>query len=251
MGDWRAAFVELETATARMLTTLATLSEADLREPSLLPGWSRGHLATHLARNADSYSNLLHWARTGVETPQYASIEQREADLAAGSGRSSGELLEDAQESADRFAGHVRTLPDAAWQRPVRAFHGWEHPAWYTVHRRWREVETHHADLGAGYAPADWPESYARWELTETLGWLRERGGLAARRIRATDLDVDVRLGGAGPETAPVDAPEIEGPARALIRWLSGRSPGAELTGGPLPAPPTWPQAPAVNRRST
>ena len=46
--------------------------------PSLLPGWSRGHVLTHLARNADGAVNLLTWARTGVETPQYVSQEQRE-----------------------------------------------------------------------------------------------------------------------------------------------------------------------------
>jgi maleylpyruvate isomerase len=243
MDDWRAAFAELEAGTGRLFTTLSRLTDADLREPSLLPGWSRGHVATHLARNADSYSNLLDWARTGVETPQYPSLERREADLTAGAGRSSAELLEDVRAAAERFAARVRTLPEPAWRSTVRAFHGWEHPACYTVHRRRREVETHHADLDAGYSDADWPESYVRWELTGTLAWLRERGGLDASRVRATDLDVDVRLGGEGPE--------IEGTARALVVWLSGRGTGADLTGGPLPAPPTWPQAPATDRRST
>jgi maleylpyruvate isomerase len=125
----------------------------------------------------------------------------------------------------------------------VRALHGWEHPAWFTVFRRWREVEVHHADLDAGYSHADWPASYVRWELEATLAWLAERGGLAAGRVRATDAGLDVRLG---------DGPEISGPGRELLGWLMGRTGGTILSitrGAALPAPPPWPQGPATGRR--
>ena len=46
-------------------------------------------MLAHLARNADGCVNLLTWARTGIETPQYRSAEQRDADIAAGAGRTS------------------------------------------------------------------------------------------------------------------------------------------------------------------
>jgi uncharacterized protein (TIGR03083 family) len=243
MDDRRTAFAELEAATARMVATVSALTDADLRAPSLLPGWTRAHVVTHLARNADSYRNLLRWARTGVETPQYQSVEQREADLEAGVVRSPADLLEDVRATAEGFADDVRALPDDAWGATVRSFHGWEHPAWHTVHRRWREVEAHHADLDAGYSHEDWPERFVRWELAHTLTGLREHGGLAASRVRATDLDLDVRLGGEGPE--------IEGPARELIAWLAGRTDGGGLSGGPLPDPPAWPQAFVKDWRST
>ncbi len=65
----------IEPATARLRQTAAGLSDDQAREPSLLPGWSRGHVLTHIARNADSLRNLLIWARTGVETPQYSGAE--------------------------------------------------------------------------------------------------------------------------------------------------------------------------------
>ena len=38
---------------------LATARELDIAAPSLLPGWTRGHVITHIARNADGYVNLL------------------------------------------------------------------------------------------------------------------------------------------------------------------------------------------------
>ncbi len=63
----------IQAATGRLAVTAGTLTDAQTREPSLLPGWSRGHVLTHIARNADGLGNLLVWARTGVETPQYPS----------------------------------------------------------------------------------------------------------------------------------------------------------------------------------
>src|SRR4029453_13661966 len=66
-------------APARLLAPAAALDDAALSGRSLLPGWTRGHVLTHLARNADGAVNLLTWARTGVETPHYASREGCEA----------------------------------------------------------------------------------------------------------------------------------------------------------------------------
>jgi maleylpyruvate isomerase len=62
-----------DAATDLLLESAAGVSDEQAREPSLLPGWSRGHLLAHVGRNADSLRNLLVWARTGVETPQPAA----------------------------------------------------------------------------------------------------------------------------------------------------------------------------------
>lgn len=43
----------LAEATSRLLGTAAGLTDSQAREPSLLPCWSRGHVLSHLARNAD------------------------------------------------------------------------------------------------------------------------------------------------------------------------------------------------------
>ena len=77
---------EIDRATARLLATARKLDDADLAAPSRLPGWTRGHVLAHLARNADGCVNLLTWARTGIETPQYASDERRDADIETGAG---------------------------------------------------------------------------------------------------------------------------------------------------------------------
>ena len=73
----------------------ARLEPAQVTEPSRLPGWTRGHVLSHLARNADALVNLLTWARTGVETVMYASAEARDEEIAetAATGSSSAQQI--------------------------------------------------------------------------------------------------------------------------------------------------------------
>ncbi|KIX77423.1 mycothiol maleylpyruvate isomerase, partial [Streptomyces sp. MBRL 601] len=68
----------LDEATARLLTVAGTLDDAALAEPSRLPGWTRGHVLSHLARNADALLNVM------AGRPMYASAEARDADIEAG-----------------------------------------------------------------------------------------------------------------------------------------------------------------------
>ncbi|WP_207933352.1 maleylpyruvate isomerase family mycothiol-dependent enzyme [Actinomadura sp. GC306] len=245
--DWREVIDELDAGVERVAGTLADLDEQDVRGASALPGWTRGHVAAHIARNADSLWNLLEWARTGEEIPQYPSLDARNSAIEEGAGRGPGELAEDVRASGARLTEQARSLPEAAWDAHVRAFGGWEHPAWYTLYRRWNEVEAHHVDLAAGYGPADWPEPYVRWALTSTLADIAalpgdERGELAGLRITATDSGEAADLG-----WAP-GGPEASGSGRALLGWLSGRTDGSGVSvrpDGRLPAPPPWPHRPA------
>lgn len=74
---------ELRQATERLIDAVSVLAPTSVAEPSRLAGWTRGHVLTHLSRNADSLVNLLIWARTGEEVPQYASGESRDRDIEA------------------------------------------------------------------------------------------------------------------------------------------------------------------------
>ncbi|ROO84124.1 maleylpyruvate isomerase [Actinocorallia herbida] len=227
MHDWRAVLGEVVASQERLERTLAGLDEPALRAPSPLEGWTRGHVARHVARNADSYSRLLEWAATGVVTPQYPSAEARETEIEAGAHLPHAVLVADVRESAARLHALARALPDDRWDAPVAALGGWSHPAWYTLYRRWREVEVHHVDLAAGYTVEDWPRSYLRWELTESLPMLR--GAVPYSRITATDPDLAVELGGPGPG--------LRAPASELLGWVTGRSPSPHAPVPPWPYP--------------
>jgi maleylpyruvate isomerase len=222
---------EVDRATARLLATAATL-DGDPGAPSLLPGWSRGHVLTHVARNADGLANLLTWAHTGVVTPQYASRDQREAEINAGARRPWEALVADIRESAERFARTAEVLSPSAWAAHLDTEPGRRSEVALIPWRRLREVEVHHVDLAATYTPADWPESFAHRVLHEVAGGL---DGVSLT-VRPDSLGHAVPVGAGGP-------PEVSGPAHELAAWLAGRSPGTGLTiepAGPLPTIPSW-----------
>lgn len=224
---------EVARADERLRATMAQLDEAALRAESLLPGWTRGHVLTHIARNADGYVNLLTWARTGVETPMYPSFEQRSADIEAGAGRPLAELIADVTAAAERFGAAVRAMTPEAWGNPVRHLSGSELRPPKLIWGRLREIEVHHVDVGAGYTPADWDEAFTLHLLREIVGDF----GTGPLRVSADDVNFSAEIGAA---SAPA---EVRGPARALAAWLSGRSTGDGLRradGGPLPDVSTW-----------
>jgi maleylpyruvate isomerase len=168
------AAIELcQAAHARLLATLGKLTDDQARAPSRLPGWTVGHVLTHLARNADGHTRRLDGALRGRDVPRYQP-GQRDADIAQGAGRPAEEIVADLQAAQDRL--------EAMWARSVAA--GWPHRElvgddhWETTGspaRRLREVEVHHVDLGLGYEPSDWPEDYVRWELPMVMATVPER----------------------------------------------------------------------------
>ena len=169
----RALSDQIDDATQRLLGTTRQLAEPDLRAPSLLPGWTRAHVVAHLARNADAMRILLAGARSGDARPAYASAEAREAGIEASARQQPGELAADLADSAMALRTVARQLPGPAWLAEVQMLDSEPFPAAGLLTRRLVEVELHHADLGAGYGPADWPASFAAMELAEPLASYR------------------------------------------------------------------------------
>jgi maleylpyruvate isomerase len=180
----------LDTATQRVLDEARLLSESDLRAPSLLPGWSRGHVLAHLARNADAMRNLLAGARAGQQRPAYASAEARAADIEAGAAADARELVDDLAAAAMAFRTTARQLPGEAWHFQVRMLDGASFPASKLLVRRLAEVELHHCDLGIGYGPDQWLEAFRAMDLDEPMRSLRaERAGyVQPESVRAKSL---------------------------------------------------------------
>jgi maleylpyruvate isomerase len=227
-----------EAAVDRLLESASGLSDEQMREPSLLPGWTRGHVLTHIARNADGLRNLLIWAQTGVETPMYPSAEARAADIEAGASRSGDELKADAMLSAKSLIEKARELPEEAWLAEVRLIRGPAQPAWSMLDRRLFEVEVHHVDLGAAYRPADWPD----WFVSDEL--YRVCGRLAANPETPVAVLSDA---GSGRQyflrTEGESDLAITGPGYALLAWLIGRESDGDLSvdpDGPLPDIPSY-----------
>lgn len=216
-------------ATTRYLEALTALSDEDCRAPSVLPGWSRGHVITHLSRNADALTNLLHWGQTGVETPMYESDEQRDADIEKGAGRSAAELRQDAVASWGRLLQAANELHVSRFDVMVSRTPGSPpFPVTRVCGLRRTEVEVHHADLGIGYTAYDWPEDFT--------AHLLER-----RRQELGDRPMTWRLTDTG-ETIGSGGEEISGHSADLTWWLIGRGTGEGLVSstGSLPDLGRW-----------
>jgi len=192
--DAAAAIALCQAAHARLLASAGGLADGQVRAPSRLPGWSVGHVLSHLARNADGHARRLEAALAGADLPRYpGGSSQRAAGIAAGAGRRAAELAADLARTARRLEDVWASSAAAGWPHAeLRGHDSW--PATASPSRRLREVEVHHADLGLGYEPADWPEEYTEWELPMLLA------------------------------TVPRRLPD-PGDRRDLLAWLMGRRP--------------------------
>jgi maleylpyruvate isomerase len=143
--------------------------------------------------------------------------------------------LSDLRESAARLADASAAMPADAWAAVVRTHRGPKVAAalpWL----RWREVEVHHVDLDAGYAPADWPQACSQRLLREVVTDLGARPDPPALVLCPTETGREFAVGQPG-------TPTISGPACTLAAWLTGRSRGDGLTvipDGALPTLPKW-----------
>lgn len=209
--------------------------------PSALPGWSRAHVLSHIARNADGMINLLNWARTGVPTPAYASREQRDADIEAGARRPPQVIRDDVVESSDRLAQVVRAMPDQAWSATVRNVQGVEIPATDIAWIRAREMWIHAVDLDVGAAFTDFPPPMLAELIGDVSRTLGAQPGCPSLRLVTTDQERTWVLGAGIAEDA--DPAEVSGPAAELAGWLLGRVKGRGLRtpdGAKPPVLPRW-----------
>ncbi|MBD3009524.1 MULTISPECIES: maleylpyruvate isomerase N-terminal domain-containing protein [unclassified Streptomyces] len=170
MESWlKNLLTQIDEATAKLIATANGLTDKQVSEPSLLPGWTRGHVLTHIARAAEAHRNLLNAARTGTDIPAYTSQEARDASIENGASRPVAEQVADIERTAAAFRAAVDATPDDAWTTSVTILHLAPFPASQVVLRKLVELELHHVDLNAGYRPTDWPVTFKPLELPEPM----------------------------------------------------------------------------------
>jgi maleylpyruvate isomerase len=215
MTDPTTRLAEVNHATSRYLQTLDGLTSGQLADPSLLPRWTRAHVVAHLAQHALGTSRALHGLASGERVPVYDSPESRNADIDATAALEASELRELSFAACDRWKEAIGSVTD--WDALMERVPGG--PAFSAdecIDMRWREVEIHHADLGAGYTAADWPPAFTTYLLSY----------LAADRtedltLRSPTRELTVGAGG----------PVVEGSETDLTWWLLGRGRGEGLSG--------------------
>ncbi|RSS46876.1 maleylpyruvate isomerase family mycothiol-dependent enzyme [Streptomyces sp. WAC08241] len=211
MIDHERDLVSVREATDRLLDAAASWDNAATAEPSRLPGWTRGHVLAHLARNADALVNVLEGR------PMYADAATREADIERDAHRPLDVQLADVRESADRLRA-VGERP-ADWNRTVELRNGVTDSAARVPFRRWVEVALHHVDLGAGYELEDLPEEFVLREIEFLADRWSGRPEVPPVTLRLDPEEgPNWRTGGDG--GTPV---VLAGTGPELLGWLSGR----------------------------
>lgn len=218
--------------TAYFARKLNELTDADLDGPSLVPGWSRRHVVAHVGLNARALCRLTEWARTGIETPMYPSLDARGREIELGATLPARALRNLSEHAAVHLNVEWRDLDAAAWEYEVRTVQGRLVPAHATPWMRTREVWVHAIDLDNGGSFFDMPPDLLDAFVADVTGAWAGRGETVD--LVLAPVDGTPRVLGAG-------GPTVTGRTADLVRWLTGR--GArrlDSSTGTTPTIPRW-----------
>ncbi|WP_447007541.1 maleylpyruvate isomerase family mycothiol-dependent enzyme [Saccharothrix isguenensis] len=206
----------------RLLRVIADLTDVQVAEPSLLPGWTRGHVLAHLADAARARSRVVEHASRGERVELWEPGE-RDAIIEATASRSAADHRAATAEHSERLERAWSNVVD--WSPPTDPDVADPVPAVFT---RWRELWIHMVDLDLGVRPAEWSAEFS----CHVIDVLRPRLPDDVS-VRATDVP---RRWGSGTE--------VSGGVRDLAAWLAGRVPDEPPTSA-LPVLGPWPAYPA------
>ena len=225
----------LTEAGQRLVRTVDGFSGDDWTAPSLLPDWSRAHVVAHLALNGEALGGVLRGVVENEPVAMYASQDARADDIAELSGADHAELRDRLLASLTTFQDAMLALPKEAWSgRFERTPGGPTFPVDAVPLMRVREIEIHHADLGAGYTADHWPASFAEIVVD---GMVKRLDPDPHFRVTPLDSERSWDVGAVDDESAVVT-----GPVAHLAWWLTGRPPGDQVTcsRGELPTIGGW-----------
>jgi maleylpyruvate isomerase len=171
-----------------LVDAIRSIPSPDPAAASRLPGWSIGHVMTHLARNADGVLSMFSGAH------QYPhGLDGRNAEIETGATRSWDQLVADVVSRSQAVAAAMAERTD--WSGTVQMLPG-ERPAAQVPLLRQREVEVHRVDLGLGHEFADMPADYIRRDLRlmEMLWNARRPMGMSSLPDAALTLEPPTRL---------------------------------------------------------
>ncbi len=238
--DVRAGIARLDDASQRLDRAVSTALDkggSGAQAPSLLPGWTVGHVVTHLARNADGLHRVLIGATVGEQLQPYASPQARNDDIEQGAMRAAEAIATDFRTSTQRLAELIHALPQQVWSATVDLGRGGPTTADVIVSTRLAEVELHHHDLGVDAGLPLLDDEQAAGLLAALLrSYVRTRG--VHGFVLLPHGGSPIELGESDPGAEP---PTVAGSAVELIGWLSGRTDGGALrTSSGLPPLPEW-----------
>ncbi|MFE6689354.1 maleylpyruvate isomerase family mycothiol-dependent enzyme [Streptomyces sp. NPDC057743] len=226
----------VETGQARLHALLPDLTDAAVRAPSALPGWSRAHVLAHIEGIGLAMARQARRALRGELIDLYdGGFPARTAAIEAGAGRDAAALRAAVAGALSEASAAWAAVGPDDWSRPVRYRDGVLRDALLAW---WRELTLHTTDALLGPGPQQWPRELCH----HLLDYLAPRAPEGVQLVLAPVDDAK-----AARPYGPADAPvvTVRGPLTALAAWLAGRTPHAHLEcdgcDGPLPELRPWP----------
>lgn len=222
----------------------ATLTDPDIKAPSELPGWSRGHVLAHIAGISNAMARQLEYAARGESIELYdGGYEGRTQAIEMAAGHSAAEHRADVSAALERALRAFDSLNGSAgWQQPISYRGGVAFDGGLAL---WRELVIHASDLDAGRGPETWNRPFCE-HLFDFLAARVPEG----QRFVLQPLGLPpVAIGSGARSTA------VGGMLTDLAAWLAGRTPTlgslratAAADGVDLPDLLPWPAAVAPVR---
>ncbi|WP_051765913.1 maleylpyruvate isomerase family mycothiol-dependent enzyme [Saccharothrix syringae] len=211
----------------RLTELIADLTDAQVAEPSALPGWTRGHVLAHLTNLTAAMARQAELEGTPTEVYDGGQAG-RDAAIEAAAGRSADEHRAALAAAVERLTAAWAGVRD--WGAPVAYRSG---TLLTTVHAVWREVQIHALDLDLG--PVTWSTEFCE----HTIDFLAPRVPDGVRLVLVAD--------GRRWELGEGEEVELRGSLQDLTAWLAGREPAGEVAGPEVALAP-WPSAAAPAR---
>lgn len=226
----------------------AKFTEQDIKAPSELPGWTRGHVLAHITGIANAMARQLEYAARGESIELYdGGFEGRNRAIDMAAGHSLEEHRADVDAALERALRAFGSLdgPDSAngggWREPITYRGGVVFDGGLAL---WRELVIHATDLGTGRGPETWSRPFCE-HLFDFLSARVPEG----QKFVLQPLGLPpVAIGSGGRSTV------VSGLLTDIAAWLAGRTPSlgslratAAADGVDLPALLPWPAGVPVN----
>lgn len=224
MSPEPAVIPEVRDAAERLDAVLVEVDDSAVRASSGLPGWSRGHVLTHIANFSEAMTRQVEEALAGRLIEMYdGGRPARVAAIEAGAGRSAEELKQHVSRATKGLTAAWDRVDD--WSRPVLHRDG---TLADTVYTGWREIEIHTVDLALEPTSDQWPTEFC----LHLFDFLRPRTPEGTHLI--------LQAGETRWEHGEGEPVLLTGTLPDLTAWFAGRTPVGKLTGTPPDLLP-WP----------
>jgi len=215
-ADIATALLRGQEATQALLGDTIAITDEAWQMPSRLPGWTRAHVATHIARQADGMTRVLGQIKNNQPTSLYDSEETLNDAIERGSERSAMDLQVDLDSSAGRLheaSSRLKRLPPS---RPISLTPNLTVPLGDLPIVRLNHLVLHHIDLDIGFTYEAIEATVASWLLAYNAARIGRNPAYPSIRLTG-DSGVTAVIGRGGRPRV------VNGADNLLLGWLTGR----------------------------